>query len=38
MAESGGEAEASVGTELAEGGWSTDDHPSTMTQQKLDRL
>ncbi|KAI5324283.1 hypothetical protein L3X38_033356 [Prunus dulcis] len=38
VAGSGREAKASVGTELAEGGWSANDHPSTMTQQKLDRL
>ncbi|KAH0972066.1 hypothetical protein GBA52_024222 [Prunus armeniaca] len=34
----GGVIEATIGTDMGEGGWSIDEHPSTMTQQKLDQL
>ncbi|CAL2256563.1 unnamed protein product [Prunus armeniaca] len=34
----GGEIESNVKMELAEGGWSTNEHSRTKTQQKLDRL
>ncbi|KAH0988079.1 hypothetical protein GBA52_015256 [Prunus armeniaca] len=34
----GGEIESNVKIELAEGGWSTNEHSRTKTQQKLDRL
>ncbi|CAL2272354.1 unnamed protein product [Prunus armeniaca] len=34
----GGVIEATIGTNMGEGGWLIDEHPSTMTQQKLDQL
>ncbi|PQM42211.1 hypothetical protein Pyn_23039 [Prunus yedoensis var. nudiflora] len=34
----GGVVERSIGTDLDEEEWSADEHSSTMTQQKLDRL
>lgn len=34
----GGGVDSHVGSEEIKDGWSADDHPSTMTQQKLQRL
>lgn len=38
VADSGGLVEVNTSTDLEERGWLTDKHPSTMMQQKLDRL